>query len=1162
MTNSWTDIGNATLVVVMGANPSENHPACMAHINRARAAAPKTLPGGQTSNKPAAELWVIDPRKTRTACQADRFIRIRPGTDIAFINAVTNYIQTALDADRTGGWTDQRLVNLNAFLNQTGNQAWRADDGTNTGTISRSKYTDARLIVNSGGTDYDRALHETSTGSVITAFPRVASTYYGDAQTVYNRLKAHTTHYSPAIAAAICGCDAQDIIDVAEKMMDHSRISSYNTATSVLGTADTIIGDPTSQYYRSTTMLYAMGLTQHTYGSQNVKSFAVIQTLLGNVGRAGGGINALRGIHNVQGSTDMGVLYGNIPAYSGNPSTQPYEDTHAFGKYIDALWGIRISRAKRAYLALASGAGETVKYAAKTAGVAGNSYFVRYLDPGVAGALSVAVLANTPAAGQTTVQVTLAHDGVAPTSTANDVVAAIKASAGAAALIDCIVSAGGATVVAAAGPTALAGGVDADYNPAYPGSGLAGAGTGLPTLSGMALQQYGFYSMTRKWFGDTTYVSKADVDKIYSLWPKVNGTNHIQMFRNMISHGTGQSDTLTFSGTPGTITLTKKGIKAGTIAIAGYTEGTDFKVSYPTGVITRIATGTIPAGATVTVTYDYGITAAMVWGQNPAITEPNQAKVREGLYQLDTLVVTDMFATETAQCDRKPGGVTYLIPACAHVEKAGSVTNSGRTLQWRTAARPPRGNSRSDMFWLFKMAQALDAASAFTHITGVWATLSTPKAGSVYTNMYVNQYAFTEANWDPAVPATAVAANELVAENVFKEMATGSTAGGTIWIYTDGYKAALTDERPADYGAWTLANRAKSRETTDLWGTLAFPRWGYSWLVNRRVLYNNGDVIRAVAPTYPSWAASTAYALNTKIVAASKIYRCTTAGTSGAVAPTWPASGTVNDGTVVWTFFASATAAEEPDAYQGPDKCARLFVSTNSGLIDYADSNYRTIHRLSDVPKTPAGANPAVHVLPGRFPAHTEPYESPHDGTIAGKADYATTYGYNSTGTAGNLLLSGTPRGTGATYPYVLTTIRCVEHFQGGPITRNNPANHEAEPEPWIEINSVDARTEGISTGDWVKVITARTDGYANDQLDDDPHFPDAAYGQGFRARVGVGVESNQRVAQGVVAIPWHWGERGLSKGSRANDITIDAMDANTTIPEFKACLCRIVRIP
>ena len=66
---------------------------------------------------------------------------------------------------------------------------------------------------------------------------------------------------------------------------------------------------------------------------------------MGNMGRYGGGINALRGIHNVQGSTDMGLLYGNIPAYSGNPTTtlQPSTDSNGFGKYMDSLWGYPLS---------------------------------------------------------------------------------------------------------------------------------------------------------------------------------------------------------------------------------------------------------------------------------------------------------------------------------------------------------------------------------------------------------------------------------------------------------------------------------------------------------------------------------------------------------------------------------------------------------------------------------------------------------------------------------------------------------------------------------------------------------------------------------------------------------------------------------------------------
>jgi formate dehydrogenase major subunit len=146
-----------------------------------------------------------------------------------------------------------------------------------------------------------------------------------------------------------------------------------------------------------------------------------------------------------------------------------------------------------------------------------------------------------------------------------------------------------------------------------------------------------------------------------------------------------------------------------------------------------------------------------------------------------------------------------------------------------------------------------------------------------------------------------------------------------------------------------------------------------------------------------------------------------------------------------------------------------------------------------------------------------------------------------------------------AGFPFILTTIRCVEHFQGGPITRNNQWNVELEPEPWIEINSVDARARGIKDGDYVNVITAR----GNSKASQEALTTGAAAGwaKGFVARVGTGLQSNQRVGVGVVAIPWHWGDRGLSTGSRANDLCIDAMDANTTIPESKACLCQIEKI-
>jgi formate dehydrogenase major subunit len=303
---------------------------------------------------------------------------------------------------------------------------------------------------------------------------------------------------------------------------------------------------------------------------------------------------------------------------------------------------------------------------------------------------------------------------------------------------------------------------------------------------------------------------------------------------------------------------------------------------------------------------------------------------------------------------------------------------------------------------------------------------------------------------------------------------------------------------------WLVANKAKSRNNVvkgnDANGANNYPRWGWAWLLNRRVFYNNGEV-----------------------------------------------------------------SGDQSDNFVSPGLVSCLF-TMNSAATALADWSlvYRKYKTMADAPestlvKTGAGRSPHYiadnKTFMGRFPGHTEPYETPRE------ADLGAAWGHNTSGgVVGSLLTTGDGRGTVANFPLVLTSIRCVEHFQGGPITRNNSWNVEAEPVPWIEINPVDAlaAVPPISDGDWVNVKTFRS----NSTTDQEAHTPGhTGWARGFKARVGVGLQSNQRVAPGVVAIPWHWGDKGLSTGSRANDLCIDAWDANTQIPEYKACLCSIEKI-
>jgi anaerobic selenocysteine-containing dehydrogenase len=1027
MTNNWVDLDYSTLFVVLGANPVENHPASIAHVNHARFDADNL---GRN-----AGLIVVDPRQTRTARltgvpynasnvndqrKHDRYVRIRPGTNIAFVNGVTKAIIDWMYANPT----DQKSINFFAWHNTTasnsgsfarvfiddtgasrtltstelasaqyssdGGTAWYSAPLTN----GWPKYCDSRVKVNSAGNDYKRVILKTASGWTFSNMPEFAADV-SDPDCVFQKLRAHLAPYTAATVAEICGCTEADIAAVAQAWIDNSRFASsdFGAATAT----------PKAAGYRAACIMYAMGGTQFTSGSQGVRAYGIIQALMGNMGRIGGGINALRGIHNVQGSTDMGVLFDLIPGYSGNPGVgQTYAD------YSNKLFGNRV---------LGTGA----------------------KDP-------------------------------------------------------------------------------------Y-----------LPTDLG--IQQRGFYNMTVEWFGERRSVngrySAADFEKLYACWPKGNGTQHIEAFRKMASGD---------------------------------------------------------------------IKAAVVWGQNPAVTEPNQSAVRDGLENLDLLVCVDMFANETAQCKRKDGGVTYLLPACAHVEEAGSVTNSGRWIQWRDRARPPKGNSKADLELLLRFAKALHAAGAFSHIEAQWASMTDRPggAGSNAWDVLYKKYGLAE--WTLCggtkqfeelsgldAEGVSLVGSEWVAEQVFKEMTSplngnngSSTANaGTIWIYsgngvTSAYNANKGDTDPAIYGLsvtavkndsgvpyassdyvvdtnvgtiarsssssipdgatvyvdykwgvsgtptsgwtevsgeavtlsgttavtlaykasvpaevkWTKANRAKSRLGAPEYAhtSLQYPRYGWAWLFNRRILYNNSEVPGDVA-----------------------------------------------------------------DVFVAPAYMARLFVINTNTLADWS-TMFRTYSTLADMPDTGTGPG-GVHKHPGRFPAYTEPYESPYDGTVAGRPNLVAIWGRNTSGgTANNLIFSSTVRGEAKDFPLVLTTIRCVEHFQGGPITRNNPWNVEAEPEPWVEINSVDALKYGIKDGDYVNVITARS----NSTTQQEGRSRVTGWAKGFKARVGVGTLANQRVAPGTVAIPWHWGESGLSTGSRANDLCIDAWHANTRIPEYKVCLCRI----
>ena len=288
MTNDWIDIKNSDCVLVIGGNPAENHPASVAWINKAR--------------EQGAKLVVVDPRITRTAAIADIYAPLRPGTDIVFLGGLMNY---ALQ---------------NKLYNEEYVRAY-----TNALTLINPEYKGpADLDGLFSGFDPEKKTYDRTTWQYQTEKQMVKGAddkevevnvvkraqSLDEPNTVFSHLVKHYARYTPELVERVCGTPKADFLKVAE-------------AFCATGAPD-----------KSGTILYAMGQTQHTVGTQNVRAMAMLQLLLGNVGVLGGGVNALRGESNVQGSTDLALLFHLLPGYLPVPS-EPRPDLKSYNASFD-----------------------------------------------------------------------------------------------------------------------------------------------------------------------------------------------------------------------------------------------------------------------------------------------------------------------------------------------------------------------------------------------------------------------------------------------------------------------------------------------------------------------------------------------------------------------------------------------------------------------------------------------------------------------------------------------------------------------------------------------------------------------------------------------------------------------------------------------------------
>jgi formate dehydrogenase major subunit len=342
MTNGWIDIKNTDMMLIMGGNPAENHPcgfkwAIEAKLHR------------------NAKLISVDPRFTRTSANADLYVPIRAGSDIAFLGGIIRYAieNGRIAKDYLTHYTNAAFIIREGFkLPEDGlysgfdpetqlydKTTWNYESGGNlTGKggaatadaaapvqlsdAARTELRDQRLAEKGG--DQPAPLPppaprtgEAAVGGGYQAQGPVGATASGSGsasvlpanvaydltlehpRSVFQLLRRQYSRYTPEMVERITGVPKDQFLKAADLF------------TSIRRDGDT---------KKVATIIYALGWTQHTFGTQTIRTAAMLQLLLGNVGRAGGGVNALRGHSNIQGATDMAAVFDILPGYLKVPT--------------------------------------------------------------------------------------------------------------------------------------------------------------------------------------------------------------------------------------------------------------------------------------------------------------------------------------------------------------------------------------------------------------------------------------------------------------------------------------------------------------------------------------------------------------------------------------------------------------------------------------------------------------------------------------------------------------------------------------------------------------------------------------------------------------------------------------------------------------------------
>jgi formate dehydrogenase major subunit len=291
MTNHWRDIRNTDLILINGGNPAEAHPVGFRWFMRAK------LDRG-------AKIIHVDPRFTRTSAVADIHLRIRTGSDAAFFGGLINYVlknklyhdeyvrkytNAAFVVSKDYSFKDGMFNGFDAEKHAYDTTQWKYE------TSGGAKQSSGQSPSGLGKTG------KASTGlTVQSSAPEgpFAKLDIKHPRSVLNLMRKHYSRYTPEMVERITGIPRDQFLEVAKLV-------------GAMGRPDKVM-----------TQVYAVGLTHHTTGSQMIRAASLLQLLLGNIGRPGGGMNAERGHANIQGNTDNAISWEILPGYLKVPAPE------------------------------------------------------------------------------------------------------------------------------------------------------------------------------------------------------------------------------------------------------------------------------------------------------------------------------------------------------------------------------------------------------------------------------------------------------------------------------------------------------------------------------------------------------------------------------------------------------------------------------------------------------------------------------------------------------------------------------------------------------------------------------------------------------------------------------------------------------------------------